>query len=187
MPLTTLDPATALILIDLQHGIVALPTAHSAQAVVQQANALADAFRSHDLPVVLVNVAGAPPGRVEQARNSAGRPTNWSDLVPELDQQPQDHRVTKRSWGAFTATGLDVYLKQRGVTQVVIAGIVTSMGVESTARQAHELGYNVTLAIDAMTDTSLDAHLNSLTRIFPRISETGTTQAIIDLLGHPLA
>jgi nicotinamidase-related amidase len=187
MPLSLLDPISALILIDLQHGIVSLPTAHPAADVVRHANALADAFRSHDLPVVLVNVSGTPPGRVEQARSTAGRPANWSDLVPELDQQPQDHRVTKRSWGAFTATGLDVYLKQRGVTQVVIAGIATSMGVESTARQAHELGYNVTLAIDAMTDTSLDAHLNSLTRVFPKIAETGTTQAIIELLGHPLA
>ena len=106
---------------------------------------------------------------------------------PALNPQPQDHRVTKRSWGAFTATDLDVYLKQRGVTQVVIAGIATSMGVESTARQAHELGYNVTLATDAMTDTSVDVHLNSLTRVFPKIAETGSTQAIIELLGHPLA
>lgn len=187
MPLTTLDPATALILIDLQHGIVALPTAHASADVVQRANMLADAFRSHDLPVVLVNVSGAPAGRVEQPCSTAGRPANWSDLVPALNPQPQDHRVTKRSWGAFTATDLDVYLKQRGVTQVVIAGIATSMGVESTARQAHELGYNVTLATDAMTDTSVDVHLNSLTRVFPKIAETGSTQAIIELLGHPLA
>jgi nicotinamidase-related amidase len=68
------------------------------------------------------------------------------------------------------------------VTQVVITGVATSIGVEATARQAYELGYNVTLAVDAMTDTSPDAHINSVTRIFPRLGETGTTREIIDLL-----
>jgi nicotinamidase-related amidase len=90
--------------------------------------------------------------------------------------------VTKRQWGAFTNTGLEEYLKNLGVTQVVIAGIATSIGVESTARHAHEFGFNVTLAVDAMTDTNPDAHINSITRIFPRLGETGTTQEIIDLL-----
>jgi nicotinamidase-related amidase len=68
------------------------------------------------------------------------------------------------------------------VTQVVIAGIATSIGVESTARNAHEFGFNVTLAVDAMTDRNADAHANSITRIFPRLGETGTTREIIDLL-----
>ena len=83
--------------------------------------------------------------------------------------------MTKRTWGAFTNTGLREYLEKLGVTQAVIAGISTSAGVESTARFAHELGFNVSLAVDAMTDTSLDAHTNSVTRIFPRLGETGTT------------
>ena len=102
--------------------------------------------------------------------------------MPELDQQPTDHTVVKSTWGAFTNTGLDEYLKDLGVTQVVVAGVSTSIGVESTARHAHENGYNVTLATDAMTDTDPDAHANSVTRIFPRLGETGTTQQIIDLL-----
>jgi nicotinamidase-related amidase len=93
--------------------------------------------------------------------------------------------VTKRTWGAFTNTDLEAYLKGLGVTQVVLAGISTSAGVESTARNAHELGFNVTLAVDAMTDTNPEAHANSVARIFPRIGETGTTQEIIDLLGRP--
>jgi nicotinamidase-related amidase len=90
--------------------------------------------------------------------------------------------VTKRTWGAFTRTGLDEYLKNLGVTQVVIAGVSTSAGVESTARQAHEHGFHVTLAIDAMTDMSPASHVNSITRIFPRLGENGTTQEIIALL-----
>lgn len=90
--------------------------------------------------------------------------------------------MTKRTWGAFTGTGLNEHLRSLGVTEVVIAGIATSAGVESTARQAHELGYNVALAVDAMTDRSAEAHTNSVTRIFPRLGETGVTQEIIALL-----
>jgi len=90
--------------------------------------------------------------------------------------------VTKQTWGAFTNTDLDEYLKKQRVTQVVIVGIATSFGVESTARHAYEFGFNVTLAVDAMTDMNADAHTNSITRIFPRLGETGTAQQIIDLL-----
>ena len=184
MAVTTLDAKTALIVIDLQNGIVALPTAHPTADVIVHASALASAFRSHNLPVVLVNVAGGAPGRAEQSRNLAGLPDGWTDLVPPLNRQPGDLAVTKHTWGAFTNTGLAEQLEDLEVTQVVIAGVATSAGVESTARQAHELGFNVTLAIDAMTDTSAEAHANSIARIFPRLGETGSTQDIIDLIGR---
>jgi nicotinamidase-related amidase len=182
VPVTTLDPKTALILIDLQKGIVNLPAAHPASEVVKHARELADAFRRHRLPVVLVNVEGGAPGRSEQTRSTGDFPAGWTDLVPELNPQPTDHRVTKRTWGAFTNTGLEKLLKDLGVTQVVIAGVATSVGVESTARHAHEYGFHVTLAVDAMTDRNADAHHNSITRIFPRLGETGTSQEIIELL-----
>jgi len=97
MTITTLDPKTALVVIDLQKGIVALPTAHPVNEVVKHAGELLDAFRSHGLPVVLVNVAGGAPGRAEQSRSLAGLPADWADLVPELNQQPEDHIVTKRT------------------------------------------------------------------------------------------
>lgn len=182
MPLTALDPTTALIVIDLQKGIVGLPTAHPIAEIVNHAGALADAFRRHGLPVVFVNVTGGAPGRTEQTPRGGNRPAGWADLVPELNQQPADHAVTKQTWGAFTHTNLEAYLKTLGITQVVIAGVATSIGVEFTARAAYELGFNVTLAVDAMTDTNPDAHANSLTRIFTRLGETGTTQEIIALL-----
>ncbi|WP_158912563.1 isochorismatase family protein [Caulobacter sp. S45] len=182
MALTTLDPKTALVVIDLQKGIVAYPTVHPIDEVVKRAAALADAFRRQGLPVVLVNVDGGAPGRTERARPPAEFPVGWTDIIPELNQQPQEHVVTKRTWGAFTNTDLEAHLKRLGVTQVVIAGVSSSAGVESTARQAYELGFNVTLAVDAMTDMNLDAHTNSVTRIFPKLGETGTTREIIDLL-----
>ena len=102
--------------------------------------------------------------------------------MPELNAQPDDLLVTKRTWGAFTNTDLEARLKALGVTQVVIIGVATSAGVESTARHAHELGFNVTVALDAITDLSLEAHDNSVARIFPRLGETGSTQEIVDLL-----
>jgi nicotinamidase-related amidase len=182
MPVTTLDPKTALIVIDLQKGLVGLPTAHPTNEVVKHASELADAFRQRGLPVVLVNVDGGAPGRAEQKRSTRDFPAGWAELVPELNQQPTDHTVTKRTWGAFTNTGLEKHLRDHGVTQVVIGGVATSVGVESTARQALEAGFHVTLAVDAMTDMNADAHHHSTTRIFPRLGETGTTQEIIELL-----
>jgi nicotinamidase-related amidase len=182
MTISTLDEKSALLVVDLQKGIVGLPTAHPIAGVLTNAAKLTDSFRSRGLPVVLINVAGGAPGRTEQARRSGEMPAGWTDVVPELNQQASDHLVTKRTWGAFTNTDLDQYLKQRGVTQVVIAGVATSSGVESTARYAHELGFNVALATDAMTDLSTEAHERSLKLIFPRLGETGTSREIIDLL-----
>ena len=182
MALTMLDKNTALIVVDLQKGIVSLPTAHPMDGVVKNASDLADVFRQRGLPVILVNVDGGAPGRTDQAPRMRDFPSDWTELVTELKQQPSDHTVTKRTWGAFTNTDLEAYLKQLGVTQVVIVGVSTSAGVESTARHAHENGFNVTLAIDAMTDTNADAHINSITRIFPRLGETGSTREIISLL-----
>ncbi len=182
MAVTTLDPKTALIVIDLQKGIVALATVHPIGEVVKQARSLADAFRRRGLPVVLVNVAGGAPGRTERPRISEPFPAGWTDLIPALDQQPSDIVVTKRTWGAFPSTNLEDQLKALGVTQVVISGVATGTGVEATARQAYEQGFNVTLAIDAMTDLRAEAHDYSIAQVFPRLGETGTTEDILDLL-----
>jgi nicotinamidase-related amidase len=182
MALTTIDPVTALIVVDLQNGLLGLPTAHPLDGVVARAAALAAAFRDLKLPVILVNVTGGAPGRTEQPRRTVPTSAGWSDFVPALQQRSDDHVVTKQTWGAFSGTDLADYLKAAGVTQVVIAGVATSAGVESTARQAHELGFHVTLVVDAMTDMNLDAHHNSVARIFPRLGETGTTQDVLDLL-----
>jgi nicotinamidase-related amidase len=187
MPVTALDATTALIVIDLQKGVVALPTVHPVDAVVKNSADLAEAFRSHDLPVVLVTVSGAPSGRTERSASGGALPDGWDELVPDLNQQPSDHTVTKFTRGAFTNTGLEQHLKDLGVTQVVITGVATGSGVESTARHAHELGFNVTLAIDAMTDMNQEIHDNSVTRIFPGIGETGTTLEILDLLNSTRA
>jgi nicotinamidase-related amidase len=186
MTISTLDPATALLVVDLQKGIAGLSTAHPMMDVVNNAVALLNAFRSRRLPVVPINVDAHAPGRAERSFSTAGMPAGWTEFLPELNRQASDHAVIKRTWGAFTKTGLEQRLRARGITQVVVTGVATSAGVESTARQAHELGFNVALAVDAMTDMDLDAHQNSLTGIFPKMSETDTTQRLLDLLSqHP--
>ncbi len=183
MALTTIDPVPALVVIDLQKGIMGLPATHPIESVVGRAASLAAAFREHGLPVVLVNVTGVAPGRTEAGGMSGHTPPpDFADLVEELGVVPSDHVVTKQRWGAFHGTSLHSLLEGLGVTQVVLAGVATSIGVESTARSAYEHGYNVVLATDAMTDMHPDAHNNSVDRIFPRLGETAATQEIIDLL-----
>lgn len=183
MPLTFLDPNTALIVIDLQKGIVAGNFIHPIGEVIDRTRALIDVFRAKNLPVVLVNVAGRAQGRTEQGpRGGQTFAEGWTELLPQLGQQPSDIVVTKRSWGAFATTDLERQLKERRVTQVVVAGVVTSGGVEATARQGYEQGFNVTLALDAMTDIREEAHAYSVRNIFPRLGETGATEEIISLL-----
>ncbi len=183
MPLTALDPITALIVIDLQKGTAGHPLIHRLSEIVDRTGELTAAFRAERLPVVLVNVVGRAPGRTEQgSRSSQQLVEGWTELLPELGQQPSDILVTKRSWGAFATSDLEARLKAKNVTQVVIAGVSTSGGVEATARQAYEQGFHVTLALDAMTDIRKEAHDYSIGSIFPRLGETGTTQEILSLL-----
>jgi len=179
MPLTQLATTAALIVIDLQKGIVGLPTVHPAAEIVGRAAQLARAFRERGLPVVLVNVTGRAPGRTDAGAPKFSFPPDWTELVPELEQQPGDHLVTKRRVGAFIGTSLDDYLRQCGVTQVFVTGVATSAGVEATARSAYDYGYNVVLVTDAMTDRDADAHRHSIEKIVPRLGETDTTENVL--------
>ncbi|MEU6576693.1 isochorismatase family protein [Streptomyces sp. NPDC046805] len=188
MALTALDPCTALVVIDLQRGIAGAPTQpYSGPEVVARSVELADAFRARDLPVVLVRVSFAAdgadrvPGRTEHQSDRA-YPEGWDVIVDELSGHEGDIHVTKHNWGAFHGTDLDVQLRRRGVTQIVLTGIATSIGVESTARAAYEHGYHVTVATDAVTDLAPETHDNSIRNIFPRLGETGTTAEILQLL-----
>lgn len=187
MPLTKLDTAAALVVIDLQKGIVGLPTVHPVGEIIGRTAQLARAFRERGLPVVLVNVTGRAPGRTDAGAPKFSFPPDWSELVPELQRHPDDHIVSKQRWGAFIGTGLDEVLRQGGVTQVFVTGVATSAGVESTARSAYDHGYNVVLITDAMTDRSEEAHGHCVEKIFPRLGETDTTDNVLKLLREALA
>ncbi len=184
VPLTTLDPRSALVVIDLQQGIVDAHRDPAVTAAVKQAACLAAEFRRHELPVVLVNVTGRAPGRTDAGRaaSTAPPPAGWADLVDDLDVRPTDHLITKRRRSAFHDTGLDTLLRDLGVTQIVLAGISTSSGVESTARSGADHGYHVVLATDAMTDPDAVAHRHSVDRVFPKLGETATTAEVIGMV-----
>ena len=182
MPLTTLDTTAALIVIDLQKGITALPLVHPAGEIVARSAQLARVFRERGLPVVLVNVTAAAPGRTDAGPRTFAFPDDWTDFVPELEQQPDDYIVSKQRVGAFIGTSLDETLRQRDVTQVFLTGVATSSGVESTARSAYDHGYNVVLVVDAITDRDAEAHRYFVEKMFPRISEPETTDNVLKLM-----
>jgi nicotinamidase-related amidase len=173
-----LDSTTALVVIDLQKGIVGRDLApHTGEQVVHVVQELAKHFRSAGAPVVLVNVsfskdlkdvlrqeidmpAAMPPG---------GYPEQFSELVDGL-AMPGDIRITKRQWGAFFGTELDLQLRRRGIKTIVLTGIATNQGVESTARQAWEHGYSLVIVEDAISAFSTEMQDFAVTKIFPRIS-----------------
>lgn len=181
MPLTQLDSTAALIVIDLQKGITgfAAELGLGVADVVAHSAALAAAFRERGLPVVLVNVVGRAPGRVDQGFGNRAFAPDWADLAPELNAQPSDILISKQRVGAFLGTDLDAKLKERGVTQVFMTGIATSMGVEATARSAFDLGYHVVFVSDAMADLNPAAHKHALEVTFPRQGEVETTENVL--------
>ncbi|MEU6186656.1 isochorismatase family protein [Nocardia sp. NPDC047038] len=194
MTVTALDPSSALVLVDLQNALIDAPTVpYTGREVVARAVELARAFHEHSAPVVLVRVtaradgADAAPGRSDISSPPGSLPDGWDVIVDDLAGHPDDITVTKRTWGAFYGTDLDLQLRRRRVTQIVLAGLTTSIGVESTARAAFEHGYHVTLATDAMADLNVEAHRNSIERIFPLLGETGCTAEIVENLAKTRA
>jgi nicotinamidase-related amidase len=189
MTVSRLDPtATALVLVDLQRGVVALPVApHPADAVVANAMRLARAFRAAGAPVILVRVSFSADGAdalttlVDERPPRSERPPGFDEIVEGL-REPGDVVVTKRQWGAFYGTDLDLQMRRRGIDTVVLGGIATNLGVESTARPAREHGYHVVLAEDAMSALSANDHAFAFTRIFPRLGRVASTGEILAAL-----
>ena len=187
MPVSTLDPRTALVLIDLQVGIARIVDPDALAAPLARAAQLAASFRDRGRPVILVRTsfagdgADAPRNRTEVARPSGRPPANWTDPLSEVDAQPSDVVVIKHQPGAFHGTDLDLQLRRRGVTGIVLGGVATSLGVESTGRAAYDLGYNLTFAADAMADPDPDAHRHSVHVTFPKFGEVGESASVIAL------
>lgn len=181
-----LDPkSTAVVVIDLQKGIVAMPGApHSCASVVANAIRLLSAGRAAGAQVVLVHVDFSEGWRdalqlpVDAPMRMSSPPPDWAELLPELNRQPGDVVILKRQWGAFYGTELDLQLRRRVIKTVVMCGIATEAGVESTAREAWEHNYAVVFAEDAMT--GFNSHVNSVTNIFPRLGRVRSTDRIVE-------
>ena len=184
-----LAPATtALVLVDLQAGIVDLPLAPaSGRDIAQRGARLAEAFRKAGAPVAYVRVelAEMAPGPVDRPMHDPSAPPpppEASELVPEAGRLPADLLITKRQWGAFAGTNLDQALRRFGVTTVVIGGIATNIGVESTARAAADLGYAVVLVSDVMTSANADAHGFAVQHMFPLMGRVRRSDEVVAAL-----
>ncbi|MGA2888497.1 MAG: hydrolase [Terracidiphilus sp.] len=188
----TLEPRrTAIVVIDLQKGIAGLPggAPHSKSAVIANSARLLSAARAVGAQPILVHVGGALDGadrvhtKTDQTWRSPGPlPPDWSELIPELDCQPGDVVILKRQWGAFYGTDLDLQLRRRNLTTIILCGIATEFGVESTARDAFERNYELIFAEDAMTGSTAESHANSVERIFPRMGRVRATDEILAAL-----
>ncbi len=181
---------TAVVVIDLQKGIVQFPgTPHSTPSVIANAATLLDAARSSGAQPILVHVGRSPDGgdglnvACDQPIRAAGTlPPDWTELIPELDRQPNDLVILKRQWGAFYGTDLELQLRRRGLSTIILCGIATEIGVESTARNAYERGFEQIFAEDAMTGRSEGSHAHSMATIFPRMGRVRTTAEIVAAL-----
>jgi nicotinamidase-related amidase len=174
---------TALVLIDLQKGILAAPVVpHPAATVYGRSKELASRLRAAGGPIVWVrvsfagNFADAPRARVDQPHNMESLPADWDEFPEALP--PSDLMVTKRQWGAFYGTDLDLQLRRRGVTTIVLGGIASSIGVESTARSAWEHGYELVLCEDLCSDLSAETHAHSFKYTFPRLARVVNSESI---------
>jgi nicotinamidase-related amidase len=204
--ITRLDKNSALIVIDLQEGIVkfkgkippkviikylfskifSITKMPSIKTVLKRAVLLVEAFRKNSLPIVFVNVE--PKGNWLNARKDEKQPVpseippEFLKIADELPTNPDDIYITKNTWNAFYNTSLHEELQKRAITNIVLCGVATSIGVEGTAKAARKLGYNISFATDVMTDMKISSHKNSIFSIFPRIGEVETSLDIIKKL-----
>jgi nicotinamidase-related amidase len=183
---------TALVVIDMQKGIASMSRElkpYDANQVIRNVAKLTDSFRKAGAATALVHVNTSygkdmlnPILDVAPAWNSGNRPSDWAEFVDQINPSPEDIIITKRQWGAFHGTELDLQLRRRGVTAIVLCGISTNIGVETTAREAYQLGYNQVFAIDAMSAFSNEEHDATLKFIFPKIGILRNTEQVLDML-----
>ncbi|MCU1359313.1 MAG: yecD [Ilumatobacteraceae bacterium] len=202
MPIPNFDIATsALVLVDITKGFLRMPIfGNEGDTVLKNAITLADAFRAHDSLVVLTSNAGRPGGPGVQGRGgalvgapmpierdlsvlmTAAREPGFGELPDEL-VKPTDFLLKKHSWGAFYATDLDLQLRRIGVKTLVIGGIATNFGAESTAREGRSCGYNIVFVTDIMRALSLEEHEHSVKYTFPMMGQVKTTADVLEAIG----
>ncbi len=186
----TIDPAkTALVVIDLQNRVLKMDTEpHSSTEVIANASKLVEAFRKKQMLIFLVRVTPSADAKdalkpVSDAQGPAfPKFTGWADLVPEMEPGPNDFVITKRQWSAFYGTELDLQLRRRGIETIVLCGINTNVGVESTARVAYEYGYQQIFVEDASAALSRNEHDHTMKTTFPRIGRVRKTEEVLAAL-----
>lgn len=179
---------TALIVIDLQNGIVNRELSpFTGEQIVQNASKLINSFKEKGAFIVLVRVSSVDgkdmlKPNIDSKINPVQLQEGWDSLVPELTNIKNTHIITKRQWGAFYGTDLDLQLRRRGIDTIVLCGISTGIGVDTTAREAYQHGYNQIFPEDAMTALMKEEHDYVCKYIFPRIGQVRTTEEVVSSL-----
>ncbi|MFC6704261.1 cysteine hydrolase family protein [Flexivirga alba] len=183
---TPIDPTAALIVVDMQKGILRMPPAEAVAPLVDANARLAGAFHAADKPVAWVNATGLPRGRVARPiPEPAELPADFTDLHDGMPAEDRDIRVSKPlTWSAFAGTDLADQLRARGITQVVVTGIATGAGVESTARSAYDEGFDVVVVSDAVLDGNPTRHRNTLEEAIPSIGHVVTSGEVVAALSN---
>ncbi len=177
---------TAVVVIDLQKGIAAMPTEpYSAKTVIDNAIKILASARKKEMPIFLVHVTPSPDLKdalhplAESTFKMSNFNKDWSEYLPELNIQPSDFLITKHQWGAFYGTELDLQLRRRSIDTIILCGIATNIGVESTARFAYEYGYNQIFVEDAMASRSKEEHEFPIKHTFPRLGLIRKTDEVV--------
>ncbi|WP_448951894.1 hydrolase [Labrys neptuniae] len=182
---------TALVMIDLQNWIVSRPVApHSGDDVVDRSLRIAKALRKAGGTVVLVRVLFS-----DGYRDVVKTPVDSPLVLPENRMPPEavafdarlnpakvDVVITKRQWSAFHGTELDLQLRRRGIDTVIVSGIATNFGVESTVRDAFAYNYAAIVAEDATSSFSPEMHRFAIDHVLPRVARIRSSGMIIDAI-----
>lgn len=185
---TKINPEkTALVIIDLQKGIAKRElAAHSSEEVIGNSTKLIDSFTNNNGFVVLVRVStdgkDFPNPSTDLAGGQMNFPEGWDIYIPEIADTKNAHKITKRQWGAFYGTDLDLQLRRRGIDTIVLSGISTNIGVDTTAREAYQHGYNQIFVEDAMAAMTQEEHDFTCKYIFPKIGKIRSTEEVLSAL-----
>jgi nicotinamidase-related amidase len=182
---------SALLVMDMQHGIVERIADRSTLLIGAISSAMAAARRA-DLPVIFVRVAfrdGAP--EVSPKNKSFSAITNLDDMKDSspatqihsgVAPAPGDVIVTKRRVSAFSGSDLDVVLRARGIDSLVLTGISTSGVVLSTTRQGADLDLQITILSDGCADVDDEVQRVLMEKVFPRQATVMKTDEWIEQL-----
>ncbi|WP_090737550.1 isochorismatase family protein [Paenibacillus sp. Mc5Re-14] len=176
---------TSLVVIDLQKWISSQYAPYSAEMVIANSAKLANLFRNKGAFVNLVHVSSKdfkdiPSPKLDTTVPRLNLIEGWDEFVPELGVTETDHIISKKQWGAFHGTDLDLQLRRRNIDTIVLCGISSGIGVDTTAREAFQHGYQLIFAIDAMTGFTKAEHEHVRNVIFPRIGRIRTTEEILE-------
>jgi Amidases related to nicotinamidase len=185
------NKSTALVVIDLQKGIASMGrnlVPYDANTVIKNASELAESFRKHNMPVFLVHVVPDKGAMLNVLADdsawsgSSEMPPDFTDIVPELGPKDHDVVISKKQWGAFYGTDLELRLRRGEVKTIILCGISTTHGVESTARFAYEMGFQQIFAEDAMTAMTKEMHESTINNVFKKMGRVRKTSEIVSSL-----